>query len=94
MGFLSQVATKILIAFVRAYQVVLSPLTHGCCRFQPSCSAYMIEALQVHGPLKGLILGMWRLLRCHPFGASGFDPVPPVGAWKNKFYCSEKDKDK
>ncbi|MBO5940569.1 MAG: membrane protein insertion efficiency factor YidD [Kiritimatiellae bacterium] len=66
-----------LILLVRAYQVVLSPLFAGCCRFEPSCSNYMIEALQVHGVAKGLYLGIRRLLRCHPFGKSGYDPVPP-----------------
>jgi putative membrane protein insertion efficiency factor len=66
-----------LILLVRAYQVVLSPLFTGCCRFEPSCSNYMIEALQVHGVVKGLYLGVRRLLRCHPFGKSGYDPVPP-----------------
>ena len=66
-----------LILLVRAYQVTLSPLFSGCCRFEPSCSNYMIEALQTHGVAKGLYLGILRLLRCHPFGKSGYDPVPP-----------------
>lgn len=66
-----------LILLVRAYQVALSPLFSGCCRFEPSCSNYMIEALQTHGVAKGLYLGIKRLLRCHPFGKSGYDPVPP-----------------
>ena len=66
-----------LILLVRAYQVALSPLFSGCCRFEPSCSNYMIEALQTHGVVKGLYLGIMRLLRCHPFGKSGYDPVPP-----------------
>ena len=68
-----------LILLVRAYQVTLSPLFSGCCRFEPSCSNYMIEALQTHGVAKGLYLGVLRLLRCHPFGKSGYDPVPPRG---------------
>ena len=71
-----------LIACVRGYQVVLSPLFGDCCRFTPSCSQYMIGALETHGPAKGLLLGLWRLLRCHPFGASGYDPVPAKGRWK------------
>ncbi len=66
-----------MILLVRAYQVTLSPLFSGCCRFEPSCSNYMIEALQIHGVIKGLYLGVRRLLRCHPFGKSGYDPVPP-----------------
>ena len=72
----------LLILIVRAYQVVLSPLFSGCCRFEPSCSNYMIEALQVHGALKGTLLGLWRILRCHPFGAHGYDPVPEKGRWR------------
>ena len=66
----------LLILLVRAYQVTLSPLFSGCCRFEPSCSNYMIEAVQRHGVFKGLYLGIRRLLRCHPFGGSGYDPVP------------------
>ena len=73
-----------LILLVRAYQVTLSPLFSGCCRFEPSCSNYMIEAIQAHGALKGTLLGIWRLLRCHPFGKSGYDPVPMKGRWKNE----------
>ena len=60
---------QILILCVRAYQVVLSPLFRGCCRFEPSCSNYAIEALQVHGAFKGVLLATWRLLRCHPHGS-------------------------
>ena len=76
---------QLLILCVRAYQVVLSPLFYGCCRFEPSCSHYAIEALQVHGAVKGSVLTVLRLLRCRPFGRSGYDPVPPKGAWKNDF---------
>jgi len=70
----------LLILLVRAYQVSLSPLFSGCCRFEPSCSNYMIEAIRVHGAAKGTLLGLRRLLRCHPFGRSGYDPVPPLGS--------------
>ncbi len=76
---------RILQLFVRGYQVALSPLFGDCCRFEPSCSNYMIEALEIHGAFKGVLLGAWRILRCHPFGASGYDPVPPRGRWKNDF---------
>ena len=74
-----------LILLVRAYQVTLSPLFGDCCRFEPSCSVYMIEALKTHGAIKGTLLGLWRLMRCHPFGKYGYDPVPPKGKWKNEF---------
>ncbi len=76
---------RLLILLTRAYQVVLSPLFSGCCRFEPSCSNYMIEALEKHGAAKGALLGLWRLARCHPFGSHGYDPVPPPGKWKNDF---------
>ncbi|MBP5791085.1 MAG: membrane protein insertion efficiency factor YidD [Kiritimatiellae bacterium] len=66
----------LLILLVKAYQITLSPLFSGCCRFEPSCSNYMIEALERHGALKGGWLGLKRLLRCHPFGLHGYDPVP------------------
>ena len=72
----------LLILLVRAYQVTLSPLFRGCCRFEPSCSNYMIEALRTHGAAKGSLLGLYRILRCHPFGRSGYDPVPAKGKWK------------
>lgn len=75
--------SRILILCVRAYQIVLSPMFAGCCRFEPSCSNFAIEALRVHGAFKGSLLAAWRLLRCHPFGRSGYDPVPPKGAWRN-----------
>ena len=79
-----------LILLVRGYQIVLSPMMGGCCRFHPSCSEYMIEALRVHGSLKGVLLGLWRLLRCHPFGKSGYDPVPQKGRWTAGVSNSEK----
>jgi len=74
---------QVFIFLVRCYQVVLGPMMGGACRFEPSCSNYMIEALAVHGAMKGTLLGLWRLLRCHPFGKSGYDPVPPRGAWRS-----------
>ncbi|MBO6067439.1 MAG: membrane protein insertion efficiency factor YidD [Kiritimatiellae bacterium] len=75
---------QVLVMMVRAYQVALSPMMGGVCRFEPSCSNYMIEALEVHGALKGVLLGLFRILRCHPFGKHGFDPVPPKGKWTNE----------
>ena len=85
MSQVSGLASSALILLVRAYQVTLSPLFGDCCRFEPSCSNYMIESLKVHGAVKGTLLGLWRLLRCHPFGSHGYDPVPPKGRWKNDF---------
>ena len=67
---------QLLILFVRAYQVTLGPLLPASCRFYPSCSAYMIEALERHGAMRGGWMGVRRILRCHPFHVGGFDPVP------------------
>ena len=61
---------------VRAYQVALSPLTGGACRFTPSCSAYAVEAIRIHGAGRGLWLAVRRVARCHPWGGFGHDPVP------------------
>ena len=72
----SDVVTWLLILFVRIYQRFISPLTPPSCRFTPTCSQDAIEALRKYGPLKGLWLAVKRLLRCHPWGGSGYDPVP------------------
>lgn len=72
-----------MIAVIRVYQRFLSPLLGQNCRFHPSCSRYAVEALQVHGALKGTLLAVWRILRCQPFCKGGFDPVPPCGTWHN-----------
>ena len=61
---------------IRVYRVALSPLLAGACRFQPSCSSYAEEAIRTHGPGWGVVLAAKRLLRCHPFGGSGYDAVP------------------
>jgi putative membrane protein insertion efficiency factor len=67
---------------IRAYQLLLSPLLAPACRFLPSCSAYALEAIEVHGPLRGSALAARRVCRCHPWGGSGFDPVPPALAFE------------
>jgi putative membrane protein insertion efficiency factor len=68
---------NILILLVKAYQLTISPLLGSNCRFYPSCSHYMIEAIEKKGAIKGLYLGIKRLSKCHPWGSSGIDPVPP-----------------
>ncbi len=66
----------LLIFLVKLYQKYLSPFFPGCCRYRPTCSQYMIEAILKHGVLKGCWLGIKRILRCRPFGGQGYDPVP------------------
>ena len=66
----------IVIAPVRLYQVLVSPMLGPRCRFHPSCSQYFIEAVRLKGVFRGVALGVWRVLRCHPFNPGGYDPVP------------------
>ena len=67
---------RLLIALIRGYQVAISPWLGRNCRFYPTCSQYTLEAIERHGALKGLWLGLRRVLRCHPFHPGGHDPVP------------------
>lgn len=76
LNVLKRIVAFPLILLVRFYQLCLSPLKPPSCRFTPTCSQYAIEALRKHGPIKGLYLTAKRLLRCHPWGGSGYDPVP------------------
>jgi putative membrane protein insertion efficiency factor len=74
---------SLVVFLIRAYRVVFSPLKlmlglQGCCRYTPTCSHYVEEAVCTHGLVRGLALGACRLGRCHPWGGIGFDPVPPA----------------
>jgi putative membrane protein insertion efficiency factor len=69
--------SKVFIVLIRAYQFALSPMLGQRCKYYPSCSNYAIEALRVHGVLRGTGLATWRVLRCNPFSDGGVDPVPP-----------------
>jgi len=64
----------VLVGLIRLYQVTLSPLLGPACRFEPTCSRYMIEALRKYGPIKGLAKGLHRVSRCHPWNPGGYDP--------------------
>ncbi|MDO8785480.1 MAG: membrane protein insertion efficiency factor YidD [Syntrophales bacterium] len=70
-----KVIGEIIIITVRFYRICVSPFFAPCCRFHPSCSEYSIMAVKRHGPFKGLLLSLRRLLRCHPLHPGGYDPV-------------------
>ena len=70
---------RIIIVLIRGYQSTISRLFPRVCRFAPSCSSYAIEAVRTYGVFKGSLLSMWRVLKCNPFCAGGWDPVPPKG---------------
>jgi uncharacterized protein len=74
--------TRVVLAALRFYKALLSPLFAGSCRYLPSCSDYMAEAVERHGAGAGTALGLHRLARCHPLGGSGFDPVPERHPWR------------
>lgn len=82
MKWIKFVLNFLLIGLVRIYQFAISPYFPPSCRFVPTCSQYSIEALKIHGPFKGLWLTIKRISRCHPWGGSGFDPVPPQKSQK------------
>lgn len=73
---LKKIATYPFILLIRFYQTAISPYTPAACRFSPTCSSYSLEALQIHGLLKGSWLAIKRIGKCHPWGGSGYDPVP------------------
>ena len=68
----------VLIVLLRGYRLFISPLYGQVCRYHPSCSAYALEAVTVHGSIRGSWLAARRLARCHPWAAGGYDPVPPA----------------
>ena len=73
---------RVLIGFVDVYRRWISPGLPPACRFEPSCSAYAREALEVHGACKGSLLAVWRVLRCNPLSKPRYDPVPGRGSWR------------
>ena len=73
---MQKIMTALLVALVKSYQLALSPFFGQQCRFTPTCSQYAIEAFQIHGSAKGLMLTVKRISRCHPWHTGGHDPVP------------------
>ena len=78
MTSIRKLPAKLLIGLARGWQLSFSTILPPTCRFQPSCSAYAIEAVEQYGALRGGWLAARRIAKCHPFGGSGFDPVPPT----------------
>jgi len=75
---LDRPAVWALVSFIRSYQVIIRPHLLGSCKFCPTCSQYAIEALLVHGLVRGSMLAARRVIRCHPFSPGGIDPVPSL----------------
>ena len=76
MSKLSKIGEKVLIAPIQVYRYAISPLLPATCRYTPTCSQYAIKAIKKHGPFKGSYLAAKRIGSCHPWGGSGYDPVP------------------
>jgi putative membrane protein insertion efficiency factor len=74
---LNKVLTFPIVVLIKIYQHTISPWTGKNCRYDPTCSNYTLEALKVHGPIKGGWLAIKRIASCHPWGGEGYDPVPP-----------------
>jgi uncharacterized protein len=74
----------VLVGLILVYRTTIGQMVAGRCRFHPTCSAYALEAIEVHGAAKGSILAGWRVLRCSPMTAGGIDLVPPPGRWRGE----------
>ncbi|MBI1182794.1 membrane protein insertion efficiency factor YidD [bacterium] len=83
MRFLQKPFSWLILLLVKIYQYLISPLWPASCRYTPTCSAYMVEAVKIHGPFAGFWLGIKRIGRCHPWGGFGWDPVPPKNSHKH-----------
>ena len=71
----------ILAPIIFVYQKLISPLLGPRCKYHPSCSSYLVQAITTHGIIKGIVLGILRIIRCNPFSGGGFNPVPSKGKW-------------
>jgi hypothetical protein len=79
---LGRLLSLILVGGIRGYQRFISPLSGPTCRYYPTCSAYALGAVRTHGPVKGLLLAIGRLVRCNPWSPGGIDHVPEKGSWR------------
>jgi hypothetical protein len=68
--------SRVLIGVIKLYSLLISPWLGPNCRYMPTCSSYAVEAISLHGPLKGSAMSVWRIVRCNPFSKGGYDPVP------------------
>ncbi|MCB8994086.1 MAG: membrane protein insertion efficiency factor YidD [Bacteroidales bacterium] len=89
---LTWIFSGIFILLVKFYQLSISPLLPNACRYTPSCSEYTIQALKTHGAIKGLILGIYRIGSCNPWGGHGFDPVPEKGKSFREIWRMRKER--
>lgn len=78
---------RFLVGLISLYRLVLSPLLEPSCRFQPTCSAYALEAVRRHGGRRGGLMAIRRIMRCHPWGGHGYDPVPDESAHATDHIC-------
>ncbi len=90
MKWLKPIISMVIVGLVKFYQLAISPWLGRSCRYSPTCSQYMIEAVNEWGPLKGFWMGIKRIGRCHPWGGDGFDPVPKK-ALNNEKETSNKE---
>ncbi len=82
--WVKKVFSFIFLVLIRFYQYVISPFTSASCRYTPTCSQYAAKAIQVHGPFRGGWMALRRISSCHPWGGSGYDPVPPAKGKEEK----------
>lgn len=82
---------KVAKGLVRGYQLYISPFTPKTCRYEPTCSNYALEAIEKHGALKGSLMGIGRICRCHPFVKGGVDPVPDYFTLRRNTFKNEKE---
>ena len=86
---------KIFIFIIKGYHKYISPILPGACRFEPTCSVYTVQAIERFGVIRGMLLGIWRILRCNPFCRGGYDPVPEKFTFKRQIIntCVDNSKE-